>query len=46
MLQSGLAWWYAKYSDSVDLANMQDEAKEKRIGLWSATEEPWKWRNK
>ena len=44
MLRVGLAWWYMKYSDSVDLAILQDEAKR---GLWSGTEAPvasWDWR--
>ncbi|CAH2063990.1 unnamed protein product, partial [Thlaspi arvense] len=53
MLKKGLAWHYVAYDKRAELAKArfckiqwENEAKEKRIGLWSSTnpEKPWEWR--
>lgn len=46
MVRSGMAWHYVKYSNAIDLANAEKEARAKKIGLWSHVNPtpPWKWR--
>ncbi|ESQ44468.1 hypothetical protein EUTSA_v10006101mg [Eutrema salsugineum] len=46
MLKKGLAWHYVAYDKRAELAKWENEAKQKRIGLWSSPnpEKPWEWR--
>ncbi|CAN7061499.1 unnamed protein product [Brassica oleracea var. botrytis] len=51
MLKKGLAWHYLAYDKRPELAKArfyqwENEAKQKRIGLWAAKnpEKPWDWR--
>lgn len=46
MVRRGLAWQY-RYSEDEILRKLEEEAREKRIGLWkdSATD-PWEWRKR
>lgn len=48
LLKNGLAWHYRKYSKSKKLQNLEDKAKEKKLGLWSEKNpiEPYWWRKK
>lgn len=43
MVKAGLAWHFKKYSDDAILAQLEQEAKEAGIGLWSLSnpEAPW-----
>ena len=47
-IRRGMAWHYAKYSDSAELRNLEIEARERRRGLWSSgkPEPPWDYRHK
>jgi len=46
LLRLGMAWHYKKYNSDQDLANMESESKNKKIGLWSQPNPvpPWEWR--
>ena len=46
MVQNGYAWFYAHFSNDNNLAFAQQEARNKRLGLWHAKQqtEPWIWR--
>ena len=47
MIKRGMSWYYIEYGMSLDLALLQDEAMEAKIGLWSGSEAPiapWDWR--
>ncbi|EFH52611.1 can [Arabidopsis lyrata subsp. lyrata] len=46
MLKKGLAWHYVAYDKRAELAKWENEARQKRIGLWvsSNPEKPWEWR--
>ena len=46
LLKAGLAWHYKQYSKDRDLAELEEEAREKAIGLWSDHNSipPWTWR--
>uniref|UniRef100_A0A1J3JMQ5 Staphylococcal-like nuclease CAN1 n=1 Tax=Noccaea caerulescens TaxID=107243 RepID=A0A1J3JMQ5_NOCCA len=46
MLKKGLAWHYVAYDKRAELAKWENEARHKRIGLWSSSnpEKPWEWR--
>ncbi|VVB05846.1 unnamed protein product [Arabis nemorensis] len=46
MLKKGLAWHYVAYDKRAELAKWENEARQKRIGLWSSSnpEKPWEWR--
>ena len=46
LVKAGLAWHYKQYSRDKDLALFEEEARGKRIGLWSDPNRipPWKWR--
>ena len=48
LLRQGMAWHYKKYNKSPELAKLEDEARSKRIGLWSqsAPIAPWDFRHK
>ena len=44
--ESGAAWHYADYSDSIQLADLQQGAKSARLGLWGrdVVVAPWDFR--
>ena len=46
MLKAGMAWHYKKYDDSRQYADFENEAREKKIGLWLDANpiEPWNFR--
>ena len=46
-LRRGMAWHYIKYSDDADLQRLEDQARQKRLGLWSAgrLQPPWEFRH-
>jgi len=48
ILKAGLAWHYKKYSKERYLADLEDQARERKIGLWSDPHcmPPWEWRRK
>ncbi len=47
LLRAGLAWWYRKYSTDQVLADLEDEARRSRIGLWQDPKAipPWVFRH-
>jgi endonuclease YncB( thermonuclease family) len=46
LVRSGYAWNYDKYSDDEVLINLEKEARNKKLGLWSEPHPipPWEWR--
>jgi len=48
LLSAGLAWHYKKYSRDPELAKLEFNARNKKIGLWSEPDPvaPWEWRRK
>ena len=46
MLRSGLAWHYERYDNNARWKQLQEEARQKRRGLWSQNHAiaPWEWR--
>ena len=46
LLKAGLAWWYRKYSNDTDLAELEQQARSNRIGLWVELSPipPWEFR--
>jgi endonuclease YncB( thermonuclease family) len=46
MVEAGLAWHYKQFSKNEDLAIAEEQAKEKRLGLWKQpnAQPPWEWR--
>jgi len=48
ILKAGLAWHYKKYSKERHLADLENQARGKKIGLWSDPHcmPPWEWRRK
>jgi micrococcal nuclease len=46
MLEQGMAWHYAEYSNNVRLQRAEDEARASRVGLWADKNPvaPWDWR--
>lgn len=48
LLSLGMAWHYKQYNKDQELARLEIEAREKKIGLWSETNPiaPWDWRHK
>ncbi|GMN41208.1 hypothetical protein TIFTF001_010433 [Ficus carica] len=46
MLKKGFAWHYSAYDQRPELAKWENEAREKRVGLWASSnpEKPWEWR--
>lgn len=46
MLKSGNAWVYLSYRDNSYLINLENHARNKKLGLWSeeSAVEPWKYR--
>ena len=49
LVRAGLAWWYRRYAPhDKTLANLEEEAREARRGLWQDNDPipPWLWRKK
>lgn len=48
MVKNGLAWHYKKYSDNLEYAQLEIDAQNKHIGIWSESNPiaPWDWRKK
>lgn len=49
LLSQGLAWWNRKYvPDNLDFKHLEEEARAKKIGLWSQKDPvpPWEYRHK
>jgi micrococcal nuclease len=49
MIQHGHAWCYRKYNRNPKFIEAEENAKSKKIGLWSLKEKnvaPWEWRKK
>lgn len=48
MVRIGAAWVYRKYARDQNLFTLEDQAKQRRVGLWSLPESqqipPWEWR--
>lgn len=46
IIKAGFGWWYYKYSDDKHLGELQDEAQEKKLGLWQDVNAipPWVYR--
>ena len=47
-IKQGMAWVYRKYSKEAALYQLEDEAKQHRLGLWADAEPtpPWAWRKR
>lgn len=48
MVKAGMAWHYKKYSDDATLSQLEQDAKNAGIGLWSISnpEAPWEHRKR
>jgi len=48
MLKAGMAWHYKQYSKDKDYAELEEQARQKKIGLWADKEPvaPWEFRRK
>ena len=48
LVKNGLAWHFKKYSDSQEYAEIEIDARNKQIGIWSEPNPtaPWDWRKK
>jgi endonuclease YncB( thermonuclease family) len=46
LLKAGLAWHFKKYSSDLSYANLELNARENKIGIWSDKNviAPWNWR--
>ncbi|WP_165764602.1 thermonuclease family protein [Flavobacterium cyanobacteriorum] len=46
LIKAGLAWHYKDYSDSRELALLEQHARTERVGLWADKNPvaPWEWR--
>ena len=47
LVRAGLAWWYRQYAKKdADLARLEKEAREAKLGLWADADPvpPWAWR--
>jgi len=46
LVAQGFAWVYRKYSDDVELLELEAQAMEKGLGLWADPNPipPWEWR--
>lgn len=47
LVKNGLAWHFVRYSNDSTLQQLEDEAKEDKVGLWQDPKPiaPWVWRN-
>ena len=48
IVKAGYAWHFTRYSDNVELAELQDEARNDRRGLWQDSDPlpPWEFRRR
>lgn len=48
IIRDGMGWHYKKYSKSVELAELEIQAKKEKRGLWidNNPKSPSEWRNK
>ena len=48
MVSKGFAWHYKEYSDDEDLAKLEEQAREQKIGIWSEANAlpPWEFRKR
>lgn len=48
MLKTGFAWHYVHYDDNAYWQQLQEDARSKKIGLWTQVDPvpPWQWRSK
>ncbi|XZE18584.1 thermonuclease family protein [Pirellulaceae bacterium SH449] len=48
MLKKGAAWHYKQYNKDEELAKAEEDAKDKKLGLWKdkSPEAPWEYRKK
>lgn len=46
LMKAGMAWWYRKYVNDGQLVALEDDARARRIGLWSDANPvaPWEFR--
>lgn len=46
LVRAGYAWWFRKYSRDIQLARLEEEARQDRRGLWAdaAPQAPWEYR--
>jgi endonuclease YncB( thermonuclease family) len=46
IIKAGFGWWYFKASKNLELQKFQDDAKEKKLGLWADKNavSPWDYR--
>lgn len=46
LVKNGLAWHFKKYSKSQEYAQLENEARKKKVGIWSEKNPiaPWDWR--
>ncbi|TMI65788.1 MAG: nuclease [Bacteroidetes bacterium] len=47
LIKAGLAWHFKKYSNDSSYAELENKARQSKIGLWadSSPTPPWDWRN-
>ena len=46
-MRAGFAWWYVQYAKhDVDLAELEEQAREAKRGLWIDVDPtpPWEWK--
>ncbi len=48
LVHNGLAWHFTQYSKDSTLANLERDARRRRVGLWADAQPvaPWEWRKK
>lgn len=48
LIRLGLAWHYKQYNDDPELAKLEDDARNNKVGLWRQAnpEAPWDFRHK
>lgn len=48
LIRDGYAWHYKKYSKDASLAELENQARSNKVGLWQDKEPiaPWDWRHK
>jgi endonuclease YncB( thermonuclease family) len=48
MLRAGMAWHFKKYSDDTEYAQLENQARRTKTGLWADKNpvEPWIFRKK
>jgi endonuclease YncB( thermonuclease family) len=46
LVRAGYAWWFRRYSKDGSLAELESQARAKRVGLWADSHPvpPWEWR--